>query len=533
VYQPPFSPQSLAIPHFYFVNLGTMSCTLCQEAREAKAAGLEMIDLCSGEKLPDLSLRAPSNTLIDGSSVHSQSGTENALSSLPTMQYISKTSYIIITASTMIVLITTMTLLGAGRIGPLLILILAFLQPVVVLYYIYYKDHRHSIPLDSVIKIFAIGFFLTTFQSAIIEEVLQSVFILVFAPMLPQAISTSNDDVNDKNISGSHDNHHPLSSMGINFVTSGSSSLFYSHHDQMDSDNHGISYTGVKNPLSVGLYNTVMYCVSFIQDAMSTSNTFAYDTHPYTAFSYSSSLEADIATSGSAASIGEESENNGDLKSNMATHMFLFIVIFAVLAFVIAAGVEETMKQFIVRCHHFGTPLKDPYTIMVYLMTGALGFTVMENISYVFNSQHSPVPGTSLFVGELMVLLLRVCLPVHLICSVLQSVNLSKIVMGQEINMSLFVMLLPAILLHGSFDFILFFMSFLGFVYNLDTIWYECITFVIAASIAGGGAYVAWDRWKRVTHDFEYGFSQIDATSTHSMGDSGDRSGNPMHSSQV
>ena len=47
----------------------THSCALCQEAREAKAAGLPMIDLCSGEPLPDMSALAPTTELVDGSNM--------------------------------------------------------------------------------------------------------------------------------------------------------------------------------------------------------------------------------------------------------------------------------------------------------------------------------------------------------------------------------------------------------------------------------------------------------------------------------
>ena len=67
---------------------------------------------------------------------------------------------------------------------------------------------------------------------------------------------------------------------------------------------------------------------------------------------------------------------------------------------VVAATVEETMKQFIVRCHRFSTPLADPYTIITYLLTGALGFTACENLSYVFSTTESPIPGTSIFTGD-------------------------------------------------------------------------------------------------------------------------------------
>jgi hypothetical protein len=39
----------------------------------------------------------------------------------------------------------------------------------------------------------------------------------------------------------------------------------------------------------------------------------------------------------------------------------------------------------------------------------------------------SPIPHTSLLVGELFVLLIRILMPVHVICSVLQATSLSKV----------------------------------------------------------------------------------------------------------
>lgn len=71
-------------------------------------------------------------------------------------------------------------------------------------------------------------------------------------------------------------------------------------------------------------------------------------------------------------------------------------------------------------------------------MAGALGFATAENIEYVFGTSTSPIPGTSMFVGELEVLLARVCMPIHVICSVLQAAGLSKVLMGKS-QMSLFM----------------------------------------------------------------------------------------------
>jgi PrsW family intramembrane metalloprotease len=61
-------------------------------------------------------------------------------------------------------------------------------------------------------------------------------------------------------------------------------------------------------------------------------------------------------------------------------------------------------------------------------MAGALGFATCENISYVFTQGSAEaVPGASNLIGELTVLLARILMPIHVICSVLQAINLSKV----------------------------------------------------------------------------------------------------------
>ena len=63
---------------------------------------------------------------------------------------------------------------------------------------------------------------------------------------------------------------------------------------------------------------------------------------------------------------------------------------------------------------------------LVYLMAGALGFATKENIQYVFGASNA-VSDTSVFLGMLFVLALRVLMPIHVICSVMQAANLSKV----------------------------------------------------------------------------------------------------------
>ena len=120
-----------------------------------------------------------------------------------------------------------------------------------------------------------------------------------------------------------------------------------------------------------------------------------------------------------------------------ALNFALVVVALLVMAFVIAAGVEETMKHFAIRCCRFPAALRDPHSIRIYLMTAALGFATAENIEYVFGSKGSPFAGTSAFEGELLILLIRIAMPVHIICSVLQSITLSKVLMGLSNNTSI------------------------------------------------------------------------------------------------
>ena len=130
----------------------------------------------------------------------------------------------------------------------------------------------------------------------------------------------------------------------------------------------------------------------------------------------------------------------------------------------IAAGVEETMKYFAVKCCRQFRPLRSPHAVLVCLMAAALGFATSENIEYVFGS---PV-GTSqsrdaVFLGEITTLVARLLMPVHVICSVLQAANFSRVVLNMK-YMSTPLVLLPAIVLHGSFDFYLFVIGAVSFI---------------------------------------------------------------------
>ena len=101
--------------------------------------------------------------------------------------------------------------------------------------------------------------------------------------------------------------------------------------------------------------------------------------------------------SGNSSTISNDLNNNDDdigIPIEVIQKNFILIIIaMLIMAYVIAAGVEETMKHFAIRCCRFPYPLQDPHSVRIYLMTAALGFATSENIEYVFGTKTSPIPG--------------------------------------------------------------------------------------------------------------------------------------------
>lgn len=494
----------------------TSPCATCQEAREARAAGLPLVDFCSGERLPDMSSLIPNTDPVDGSgsSAHGHLDTATGMIMTPDgawgMTYISITSRIILLVEMSIFLFSVVVLASIGRGRSIIVLIAVFVQPIAVLYFVYWRKQRDTVQLDNIIKLFAVGFFLTTLQSAIFEEIVQTLGLLVFAPLIPSALAPTIAD-DDQAIYTTYFNQRIGDSIHIDAGAV-----------KTDTDGHAdineLFGMVMRRPLlgkrlmnilqmSAQVYTGGIFVDGQINEAYEfRRGDFALSPR------HSSILTDTNPLDGS----GTEDSASVTLRGLLAAHWPLILVACFFMAFVVAAGVEETMKQFIVRCNRFSLPLSDPYTITTYMLTGALGFTACENMSYVFSVKESPIPGTSILTGEITVLILRVLLPLHLICSVLQGANLSRVVLGQRSDMSLFSMLLSAIALHGSFDCSLFIMAVVSFVNNIDGFWFEITTYTLACLIALGGSWYAYRQHKIVTESWEQGFHQLNDVTQHS-----------------
>jgi Cys-rich protein (TIGR01571 family) len=371
-------------------------CAVCQEGREVKFKKLPMRDYCSGERLRhDGDSASPamigfgdvtasgahagpygtsssSNSsgsgnvdleLIGRGAVNSSSpsdvsgGADNDLTFLMALSHISKLSRIILSLCGIVVLLAVIILSSTKRARNVAVLLLVFVQPFLILYFLYWRYNRNYASLDYVIKLFAVGFWFTTFQSVVFEGILQ-VAIMIFIFFLNAAIVAS-------------------ASVGWIFMPIGP---------------HTMAQRLVA-PFLGHIFSAV------------------------TAFSEIASAETTEDSS--------SSSNNSN--SEPAPHPVVFLAYTFLTAFVVAAGTEETMKHFVVRCCQFPGPLRSPQAVMVYLLSGALGFATSENIEYVFGMTNAKGGSVSAMEEQLIILAMRVLMPVHLICAVLQSVELSKV----------------------------------------------------------------------------------------------------------
>jgi RsiW-degrading membrane proteinase PrsW (M82 family) len=190
-------------------------------------------------------------------------------------------------------------------------------------------------------------------------------------------------------------------------------------------------------------------------------------------------------------------------------HIVSVIIVLFLASFVMAAGIEETMKHFAVRNCLMISPLKDPHSILCYLLSAALGFATAENILYVLGSAATPpIEGFSMVVGQVIVLGLRWLCPVHPICAVLQAVNMSYAVMNIQ-SMSLFWVLFPAIFTHGIFDFVMFLASAFSFIYGWDSLNFLIGTVVCAATIVIASLVWGCLSFKRVQSMYESRWSSL------------------------
>lgn len=471
-----------------FLHCCLPCCAVAQESREAKINQSKLLDYCSGQPLEELAPPTPVNTgsyfsneNIDederegGDHLNSFSLSSSNTSSNSSSTYFSLFSPSTIASSYSSLSITSkllvklwigfvfLVILILSLSSPLniLLFLFIFLEPIIILSILYYP-RKKFVQYDYIVKLFSVGFFMSTTQSLIFEYLLQAILgliiIIYFLLVDPSALDSITNDEGD-----------PSTNMIGSSSFSSFSSLFYNILNKFSTSNNDSSFTD-NSSASIGnllLEYRKSFAFTFIKFVHSCSlrfSSFFTESSIDFSFQYNPFLKSSTYYSGDISSFdilqdtseggGEETEEDDLMsfipKDKLKDHIFILIFALFFMSFVIAAGVEETMKHFVVRCCRFPSSLKDPRTILVYLVAGSLGFATAENIEYVFASASasSTTAASVAFTNGLFVMFIRMIMPIHFFCSVLQAVSLSHFVIRGE-PVSLFKV--------SNFFFILFF----------------------------------------------------------------------------
>lgn len=331
-------------------------CAVAQEAREAIAKGRPQLDFVYGENLsainfPQVEMGGYMPSTPTGMDASTHEGATAATSLVEHLKSVSMLSHLILRLWLCIVAATFIALIVAGKGLNLLVLIAVFVQPFLILYFVYWRDPQRTkhVSLDYVIKLFAVGFFMSTTQSIVFESILEGVLGLVVAIIL---------HILNPHMSDEDSNNNNAASVGAEVKAFLQPMLSKYHWAEM---------------INTAFINTYMFLTNTTYTDTNTHTTYT----PYHTTSYTTSES--------------ETDESQDDVAGYSSHIIrknIIIIVFAlfIMAFVIAAGVEETMKHFAVRCCRFPAPLRDPKSVLVYLMTAALGFATSENIEYVFGA---------------------------------------------------------------------------------------------------------------------------------------------------
>lgn len=98
--------------------------------------------------------------------------------------------------------------------------------------------------------------------------------------------------------------------------------------------------------------------------------------------------------------------------------------------------------------------------ITVAMVAAATGFACCENLVYVFSYSGGTLG------DEVGVLIARSLFPVHPICAAIQSIGVCRRDLEGSVDVKIGRILLPAIVLHGSFDFVLMLLGFIAKLVN-------------------------------------------------------------------
>ena len=265
---------------------------------------------------------------------------------------------------------------GAGQ--NIIVLFFVFLQPLLILYFVYWRPRRQFASLDFVIKCFAVGFWITTIQSVVFEFVLQMTIIILLGPLMGSLsdVGMGTEMINNS-FNNSIDNKVMINESGItsmirNVILDGVQKIIFLNKSLFGSfEGRNLSFSSSPSPGITILSRSLGSALDWFHTA-TTSATVTDTVSGSVSASVMTATRAIFITAVSAADTTPLADDyvgfTPDLSSiaRQVAKDHILAVFFAqfLMAFVVAAGVEETMKHFIVRCCPFPTPLKNPQTIL-------------------------------------------------------------------------------------------------------------------------------------------------------------------------
>eukprot|EP00592_Proboscia_alata_P024022 CAMPEP_0194448198 /NCGR_PEP_ID=MMETSP0176-20130528/129435_1 /TAXON_ID=216777 /ORGANISM="Proboscia alata, Strain PI-D3" /LENGTH=715 /DNA_ID=CAMNT_0039275143 /DNA_START=36 /DNA_END=2183 /DNA_ORIENTATION=- len=293
------------------------------------------------------------------------------------------------------------------------VVVFTFFQAFLLLYLVHWKYNRFDISFDAVIKYFAVGFVLTS-GLAIFFEFIESVFLqlLFIIYVAITEYSSLSDAVNDASAAGNQT---------ITF---------------MSNQTH---------PLVVILY-LVMNSFALAALVEELCKYFGYFMLEHPDFISMYNLNSAVRS------------NRIHTKERMERHDTALQIIESSSSESSASDCEwETERNTSNRSEMPRTITSMACGITVAMVCVATGFACCENLLYVFF--YSPSNGAG---SEFAVLVARSIFPLHPLCAAIQSIGIIRRDLEGDANYKLGRCLLPSIMLHGSFDFMLMLINYLA-----------------------------------------------------------------------
>lgn len=340
------------------------------------------------------------------------------------------------------------------RFGDMIVFVATFLHAFLILYLVYWQLHRFDLSLDAVIKYFASGFILSI-TSAIFFEVVISLILQLFLTIIMPAQVANNEQYSEYGPYVTFIEHSPWN--------------MYS-----DGDGYQKAFHTQHPFLSTIVLFLNAYVVAALVEELTKYFGFIMVEHPD--FLCDSELEAAADFSAcdgeddESAGGGEESDEDsvaeagvgddhcdsfegGKLCRGMATGNR------AISSRFLGDNADvDVFKQQRVELHP--APPRSSRSvgagITIAMVSVALGFACCENLIYIFLYHGDNLQ------SEIIVLMFRSLFPVHPLCAAIQSIGVCKHLLENDRSMRLGRIIFPAIILHGSYDFVIMFLSFLA-----------------------------------------------------------------------